>query len=157
MKAVIEARPRYIRFANSILANTQDAEDVVQDCYIRLYERQASGGIGNTEAYMMRAVRNASLDYLKKKRPEELEDRHETISFTSADVLKRIESREHAARLEQLMSLLPEKQRTVFFLRDVEGYELREIETVTGLTNEGVRTCLCRARKQLRELYNKLG
>jgi RNA polymerase sigma-70 factor, ECF subfamily len=156
VKAVIEARPRYIRFANSILANTQDAEDVVQDCYIRLYERREADAISNTEAYMMRAVRNASIDYLKKKRPDVLEEKHELLITVPADVLRHIDSREHTVRLERLMSLLPEKQRTVFYLRDVEGYELKEIESVTGLSNEGVRTCLCRARKHLRDLYNQL-
>jgi len=156
VKAILDARPRYIRFAQSILNNLQDAEDVVQDCYIRLYERNDEQEIRNREAYMMQAVRNACLDLLKKKRPEELEDRHEQLSAAQADVLRKMESQEHARRLQQLIRLLPEKQRTAFYLRDVEGYEMNEIETVTGLSNEAIRSALCRARKQLRDLYNQL-
>jgi RNA polymerase sigma factor (sigma-70 family) len=156
VKALIEARPKYIRFANSILANTQDAEDVVQDCYIRLYEKEESAEIANREAYMMQAVRNACLDHLKKKRPEALQERYEEEYEVPADIIRQIESKEQYIRLEKLLSLLPEKQRTVFYLRDIEACELKEIETVTGLSNEGVRTCLCRARKQLKILYSQV-
>lgn len=154
MKAVIEARTRYIRFAQSILSSIQDAEDVVQDCYIKLYERSPSGRIANTEAYMMQSVRNACIDHLKKKRPGALEEEYD-ISI-APEVLRQIDSREHTQRLEQLMALLPEQQRTVFYLRDIEACELKDIEIVTGLSNEAVRTCLSRARKQLRLLYQQL-
>lgn len=156
MTTIIAARHKYIRFARSILVNLQDAEDVVQDCYIRLYERNSAGTIDNTDAYMMRSVRNASLDCLKQRRPDALAERHEEVIEIPAEVLRSIEQREHAQRLEQLMALLSEKQRSVFYLRDVEGYELQEIEAVTGMSNEAIRTSLSRARKQLRELYNKI-
>lgn len=154
MKTVIDARSRYIRFANSILVSIQDAEDVVQDCYIRLYDRNPSAEISNPEAYMMRSVRNACLDHLKKKRPGALAEEYE-ISI-APEVLRHIDSREHTQRLERLMALLPEQQRTVFYLRDIEACELKEIENVTGLSNEAVRTCLSRARKQLRVLYQQM-
>lgn len=154
MKAVTEARTKYIRFARSILTNTQDAEDVVQDCYIRLYERLPSAPIANSEAYMMQAVRNACIDHLKKKRPDALTETDDIGILP--DVLRQIDSREHTQRLEKLMGLLPEQQRTVFYLRDIEACALKEIEIVTGLSNEAVRTALSRARKQLRVLYQQL-
>lgn len=156
MKALIDTRTKYIRFAESILYNTQDAEDVVQDCYIKVLEKKENGNsILNPEAYMMRAVRNASLDLLRKNRPEELDEQHWENKMCSPDLWQQLVHKEQAAQLQQLMQLLSEKQRTAFYLRDVEGYELSEIETLMGINNEAVRTNISRARKQLRELYNK--
>ena len=146
---------KYIRFAESILGNTQDAEDAVQDCYIRLWERTKKEDIRNPEAYMMQAVRNASLDQLRKNRPEQLDELYWENKVRTPDVWQQIMHKEQAAQLQQLMQLLSERQRTVFYLRDMEGYELSEIETLMGISNEAVRAHLSRARKLLRELYNQ--
>lgn len=155
MKTLLDTRTKYIRFAESILYSTQDAEDVVQDCYIRLLERQNKDNILNPEAYMMQAVRNASLDLLRKNRPEELDEQYWENKIRSPDIWQQLVQKEQAAQLRQLMQLLSEKQRTAFYLRDVEGYELSEIEALMGINNEAVRAHISRARKQLRELYNK--
>lgn len=155
LKTLIDTRTKYIRFAESILYSTQDAEDVVQDCYIRLLERQHNGNILNPEAYMMQAVRNASLDLLRKNRPEELDEQYWENKVRSPDVWQQLEQKQQAAHLKQLMQQLSEQQRTAFYLRDVEGYELQEIQELMSISNEAVRAHLSRARKQLRELYNK--
>lgn len=155
MKALLDTRTKYIRFAESILSNTQDAEDVVQDCYIRLLERNGNGTILNPEAYMMQAVRNASLDLLKRNRPEELDEQYWESKMRSPDLWQQLVHKEQASQLRQLLQTLGEKQRTAFYLRDIEGYEISEIEMLMGITNEAVRAHISRARKQLRELYNK--
>lgn len=155
MKTLLNARPKYIRFAASILGNEQDAEDAVQDCYIRLWERDRKGNIQNPEAYMMQAVRNACLDLLRKNRPEQLDEGYWENKVCSADVLQQILYKEQAKQLQALLQLLSEQQRTAFYLRDIEGYELKEMEVLMGISNEAVRAHLSRARKQLRELYNQ--
>lgn len=104
---------------------------------------------------MMQAVRNASLDLLRKNRPEELDEQYWENKVRSPDLWQQLMQKEQAAQLRQLMQLLSEKQRTAFYLRDVEGYELSEIEALMGINNEAVRAHISRARKQLRELYNK--
>ena len=155
LKALLDARPRFIRFAASILGNEPDAEDAVQDCYIRLWERNGAAGARNPEAYMMQAVRNACLDLLKKKRPEQLDERYWENKVYAPDVWQQIVVKEQSRQLQHLLQLLGEKQRTVFYLRDIEGYELHEIEVLMNISNEAVRAHLSRARKQLRELYNQ--
>ncbi|MES2479198.1 MAG: RNA polymerase sigma factor [Bacteroidota bacterium] len=156
MKPSVNTRSKYIRFAESILNKLQDAEDVVQDCYIKMLERNKEEVLQNEEAYMMRMVRNACLDVLRKKKPEELEESYASLKLAQTDIHRQLEAKEQVQRLKILMNLLSEKQRSVFFLRDIEGYELAEIESMTGMNNEAVRTNLSRARKQLRELYNKV-
>lgn len=156
MKPLINTRSKYIRFAESMLNKLQDAEDVVQDCYVKMLERGEEDVVNNQEAYMMRMVRNACLDVLRKKRPEELEERYAGLKLSRIDIHQELEAKEQVQRLKILMKFLSEKQRTVFFLRDIEGYEFAEIESMTGMNNEAVRANLSRARKQLRELYNRL-
>lgn len=155
MKALLLSRPKYIRFAASILGNEQDAEDAVQDCYIRLWDRPEKENIRNPEAYMMQTIRNACLDMLSKKRPEQLDEDYWANKVHAPDVWQQIVYKEQAGQLQQLLQLLGERQRTAFYLRDVEGYELDEISALMGISNEAVRANLSRARKQLRELYNQ--
>lgn len=156
VKPLIHTRSKYIRFAESMLNKLQDAEDVVQDCYVKMLERSEEDVVNNQEAYMMRMVRNACLDVLRKKRPEELEGRYTDLKLACIDIHQELEAKEQVQRLKTLMKFLSEKQRTVFFLRDIEGYEFTEIESMTGMNNEAVRANLSRARKQLRELYNRV-
>ncbi|WP_162902986.1 RNA polymerase sigma factor [Taibaiella koreensis] len=155
MKALLNSRPKYIRFATSILGNEQDAEDAVQDCYIRLWEQNRESSVRNLEAYMMQAVRNACLDRLRRRRPEQLDEGYWESKVQAPDVWQQIIDKDQVKQLQQLLQLLSEKQRTVFYLRDIEGYELSEIEGLMGISNEAVRAQLSRARKQLRELYNQ--
>jgi RNA polymerase sigma-70 factor, ECF subfamily len=156
VRQIIDTRTKYIRFAESILNNLQDAEDVVQDCYIKLFERVNYGEIENKEAYMMRSVRNACLDLMRKKRPEELDEQYADMKWSNTDFVAHLEQKDQVQRLKQMMQFLSEKQRTIFYLRDIEGFELQEIELMISMNNEAVRANLSRARKQLRELYNKI-
>ena len=156
MKALLDSRPRYIRFATSILGNEQDAEDAVQDCYIRLWELNGKSSIRNPEAYMMQAVRNACIDLLRKIHPERLDEVQWESRIQAPDVWQQVIHKDQARQLHKLLQLLGEQQRTAFYLRDVEGYELSEIATLMAISNDAVRANLSRARKQLRELYNQI-
>lgn len=137
------------------MASSEDAEDIVHECYARLLEHHSLVQVENQEAYVMQMVRNASLDFLKKRRPEELEDHHLENAVHSHHPQRLMEGKETLTRLEVMMATLGEKQRTVFYLRDIAGYELEEIENILDMTNDAVRANLSRARKQLKELYGK--
>lgn len=155
MEIVIASREKYIRFAKSIVASSEEAEDIVHECYARLLEHRSLATVANQEAYLMQMVRNASLDFLRKQRPEELEEYHMENMVHLHHPERLMEGKETLTRLEKMMSMLGEKQRTVFYLRDIAGYELGEIENILGMTNDTVRANLSRARKQLKELYGK--
>ena len=144
---------KLLRLANRIVGNLSDAEDVLQDCYEKFFLKKDSYDLKSSEAFLMTMVRNACLDLIKKKH---------TI-YQSEDVLlnysssenpeKLIEFKESENRLDKILNQLNEKHRTIYHLREIEGYELEEIAKVLSITNEDVRTCLSRARKKVRELY----
>ena len=143
-----------LRLAYRITGNNADAEDVVQDCYEKFILKKEEYELQNNEAFLMTMVRNASLDFLRKKhyvfQSDEVLNQH--LSSESPD--KIMELKESENKLDQLLNLLNEKHRTVYHLREIEGYELEEIAKVLTISYDDVRTCLSRARKKIRELYN---
>src|SRR5690554_8211730 len=102
----------------------------------------------------MAMVRNASLDFLRKKHYVFQSDEVLNHHFSGESPDKILELKEHENKLDQLLNLLNEKQRTVSHVREGEGYELEEIAEVLAISHVDLRSCLSRARKRISELYN---
>lgn len=139
---------RYVR-------NQTQAEDIVQDTYIKLWERRSRlADIDNPEAFSVVVLRNTCLDFLKspKNRPsEEIEAGDEPSSNTS--LTGQLETQEKAENIRMIINNLPEQQRELLMLRDWDGYSNKEIELLTGLSAVNVRVTLSRARKSVREEF----
>lgn len=133
------------RFARSILGSPHDAEDVVStllECLWR--ERSRLDGISNVEGYVIRAVRNCSIDYMRRKSPGVDVD---TLSIEYDD-----EGQRDTLQMVQFaISRLSERHRTVIHLKDIEGYSNDEIAEIIGGESSSVRMILSRARAALRE------
>ncbi len=141
----------------SILNNRDDAEDTVQEVYIKIWEMQDKlDEIKNLEAFIMTVTRNLCLDKLKRKR-----DKHTTLN---EDISKQAISNPHdiaeqkdlVNKAKQIMQHLPEQQRTIVHLRDVEGYNFDEIIEITGFDINYLRVNLSRGRKKIKETIIKL-
>lgn len=145
---------KMLRLACRITGNSTDAEDIVQDCYEKFILKKDHYNLQSSEAFLMAMVRNASLDFLRKKHYVFQSDEVLNHHFSGESPDKILELKEHENKLDQLLNLLNEKQRTVYHLREIEGYELEEIAEVLAISYDDVRTCLSRARKKIRELYN---
>lgn len=143
-----------LRLACRITGNNSDAEDVVQDCYEKFILKKEDYELQNNEAFLMTMVRNASLDFLRKKHYVFQSDEVLNLYVSGESPDKILELKESENKLDQLLNLLNEKHRTVYHLREIEGYELEEIAKVLTISYDDVRTCLSRARKKIRELYN---
>lgn len=145
---------KMLRLACRIVGCNSNAEDIVQDCYEKFILKKEEYNFQNSEAFLMTMVRNASLDFLRKKHYVFQSDEVLNNYFSSESPDKILELKESENKLDQLLNLLNEKQRTVYHLREIEGYELEEIAEVLTISYDDVRTCLSRARKKIRELYN---
>lgn len=151
--------PKLYRIACALLNNTNDAEDVLQDLYCKLWSKRSElTAIHHPEAFCVTLVKNLCMDFLRSPKnrasahvPEEVP---ETISeHTPAHDL---ESKEEMRCIERLIDTLPAKQQVVIRMRGCGDCTLEEIETVTGETAANVRVLLSRARKTLKEmLINK--
>lgn len=154
---VIPLNGKLYRFAVSILKNNHDAEDVVQEIFLKLWNmRNELETINNLAAFAYKMTRNLCLDRLKMKRPQSFEDqpgladrleREDRLS----DPEKKMTIKETVDKVKLIMKKLPELQRTIMQLRDIEELTYEEIAKIMGMEINTVRVNLSRARKSVRE------
>lgn len=137
--------------------NREEAEDLVQDVFLRLWtQRSTLTDIANAEAYCMRLVQRRFLDLRRVRHPEGSLPSDISLLPSGDDLYHEAELRDHALLARRLIDQLPENQRRVITLRDIEDRPYDEISTTTGLTQVNVRALLSRARKTIREKLGKL-
>ncbi|MFF0739701.1 RNA polymerase sigma factor [Streptomyces sp. NPDC004111] len=150
---VMESQPHVRRFAHSLCATPQDAEDAAQEALIILYRKigtlRASGAL---VSWMYRIVRNECLRHLRllaTAPPAEEAARSAVGSAPSAEhsVLRRLE----AERVALAVSRLPRDQRQVLVMRDVQGYPGPLVARTLGLSTAAMKSRLHRARAALRQ------
>lgn len=149
---------RLYRTAYALLWNAQDAEDIVQDAYLKLWRKRDELDIRTTpEAYCVSLIRRLCLDQLRSSRHEAEETLEDTLPLPADDDPgQRLEQRDETVRLKQLIAALPPTQRRVLWLRDVDERSFDEIEETTGLNAVNIRATLSRARKKIREQFKRI-
>ncbi len=156
---VLPTKNKLFRFAFRLLGNSEEAKDVVQEVMIKVWNgREQMGAIDNMEAWCMRITKNLSLDRLRSKQrrtTDPMEDGFE-IQQESLTPYQKTEIDESMQRVNELIEALPEKQRQVMHLRDIEGYSYNEICEILELDMSQVKVNLFRARNFVRERLVKL-
>ncbi len=155
------------RIAHHITQNREDAEDVVQDAFLKAYENLEQFQ-GNSKFYtwLVRIAVNESLMKLRRRRSdrtvsldEDIETEEDTMPREVADWSPNAEQLYKQGELKDILRKtiqgLPASFRTVFVLRDVEGLSTEETAEALGLSIPAVKSRLLRARLQLRERLNK--
>ena len=156
---ILPSKNKLYRFALRLLGNSEEAEDVVQEVMIKVWNgRESMHLVNNWEAWCMRLTRNLSLDRLRAQQRKAtdsmvlgLEVKHEGLSPHENAELK-----ESMQQVNKLIASLPEKQRQVIHLRDVEGYSYNEISEILELDMNQVKVSLYRARNVVREKLLKI-
>lgn len=155
---ILPLKNQLYRLALRITLNAQEAEDIVQDTLIKVWNRRDSlDEIDSVEAYAMTICRNLSLDHLKRK--DNMNMSLDGMLFdradTSDDPLQKLARKDNIHRIRTLMDSLPEKQRTCMQLRDFEGKTYREIAQILDISEEQVKINIFRARKYIKENFSK--
>lgn len=153
---VLPLKNKLFRFAGSFLNQYAEAEDVVQEVFIRLWARRKKlEQYKSIEAFAMVITRNLCLDRLKSKgyRPDELTERNEMQNHSTPHT--QMELKDSLVMVKQIMEMLPEQQKTIVHLRDIEGYDYEEIAELLGISENTIRVNLSRARKKIRETMIK--
>lgn len=144
------------RLALRITQSHEDAEDVVQDTMLRVWnKREEWSQIENIEAFCMTTCRNLALDRIKRAsfRDEILEDAHNAEIHGLANPYDRIIQRDRISLVKELMNSLPEKQRTCMQLRDFEGRSYKEIAALLALSEDQVKISIHRARQTIKQKF----
>jgi RNA polymerase sigma-70 factor (ECF subfamily) len=152
------------RLAIKMLGNESDAEDALQNTFLKAFEHIAQfEGRSSLSTWLYRIASNEALMMLRKKRPEttfsdttpeDADDKFpEPVQFTDWCCLPEDEflTSESRAALDRAVEHLPENLRIVFLLRDIEDLSIQETSQALGLSETAVKTRLLRARLRLRE------
>ena len=142
--------------AYKLLENMADAEDLVQEAYLKLWDkRDGLTVISNPEAFSVTLVKNMCFDLLRSGKYVSGRQVVELTEVHNASPADNLEIRDEVCQVKSIISRLPEQQQRIVTLRDVKGCSYEEIEQVTGLNATNVRVLLSRARKKIREEFNK--
>ncbi|MCW0484286.1 RNA polymerase sigma factor [Gaoshiqia sediminis] len=144
---------KLLRFAAQLTKDEDEARDIIQDVFLKLWQKRDSlGQVDNMEAFAMRMTRNRCLDLFRGKHTIAMDDEKLNLHRDEQSNLQQeIELSETAVLIRKLIGQLPDMQRTVMHLRDVEQYEYEEIARVTDLNVNAIRVTLSRARKKVRD------
>lgn len=154
---VLPLKNKLYRFAMRLMKNVPESEDIVQDVFIRLWARKNKlSEYRSIEAFAMTITKNLCLDRLKSKNYGhfQLSEQHDEINEKTPFI--EVERNDAYQCVKKLIDQLPEQQRMIIHLRDIEGYEYAEIAEVLKLSENTIRVNLSRARKKIREtMVNK--
>ena len=156
---VLPAKNKLYRFALRFLNNEEEAKDVVQEVFIRVWNgREQMKQVENWEAWCMRITRNLSLDRIRMITRKQTQPIEETFNLHHQSLTphESTEMGESMVKIAQMIAELPEKQRQVIHLRDVEGYSYQEISEILELDMNQVKVNLFRARNSVREKMTKI-
>jgi RNA polymerase sigma-70 factor (ECF subfamily) len=146
------ARPLH-RLAYRLTRNEDDAEDVVQETFIRLFRRIDSfDGRSSFATWLHRVAANAALDLLRKRRPEEGEERLEEMHADNDSAQTIVDRLTVRRAVGEGMKSLSGKERTAFILRHYEGMSLEEIGQVLGTDTSATKNTIFRAVRKLRQI-----
>lgn len=150
---VLPAKDKMYRFAKRLLNDEEEAKDIVQEAMIRVWNKKDEmHTYKNMEAWCMRVVRNLSLDRLKSKQfnNDRLDETY-NLSYNGINPEEKTEIDNTMENIHNFIANLPEKQRQIIQLRDIEGFSYQEIGEILQLDANNVKVNLFRARKAVRE------
>ncbi|MDG1573494.1 RNA polymerase sigma factor [Robiginitalea sp. M366] len=152
LNIVMPFKDKLYRLAKRLLISAEEAEDATQEVLLKLWAgKKQMHRYNNVEAFAMTMTKNFCLDRLKSKQSANLKLVHSNYAETGASLQQQVERRNSLEWVERIMEELPEQQRMILQLRDVEAYEYEEIEKLLDMKPTAVRVALSRARKAVRE------
>lgn len=144
--AVDQYSDHLYRFVLKSIKDVQMAEDIIQDCYEKLWKNLDNVNAQKVRAYLFTTAYHTMIDRIRKEKRSVFsedsylpEGSHETHYSDLAEIL------------EEALKRLPENQRMVLLLRDYEGYSYKEIGEITGLSEAQVKVYIFRARVFLKK------
>ncbi|MDT0607204.1 RNA polymerase sigma factor [Croceitalea rosinachiae] len=156
LNLVMPFKDKLYRMAKRLLVSREEAEDATQEILLRLWSKnEAMAQYKSIEAFAMTMTKNFCLDRLKSKQAGNLKLVHSNYQDENTSLQKQLETEDSVSWVERIMDELPEQQKMVLQLRDVEDYDFEEISDLLDMKPTAVRVTLSRARKTVREKLMK--
>ena len=152
---VLPIKDNLYRLARRFLISSDEAQDAVQEVFLKLWKnKEAIKKYRSPEAFAYTMTKNYCLDRLKSKQASNLKLVHTNFE-NRTDLEQHIEAKDGVSLLFKLMETLPEQQKVILHLRDVEQLSFSEIAKITNTSQANVRVALSRARKKIKGLLLK--
>jgi len=157
-KELIPIKDKLFRLGRTMLQNHEDAEDALQEVYMKLWNNNVIiEDLKSPEAYAMKVMKNFCLDKLKSRKNKHMvEIKEHEIEKENITPFSKVSFESLKDLMLKLFSTLPEQQRMIIHMRDIEHYSYHEIEEVTGMNVNANRVNLSRARKSVKGNYLKI-
>lgn len=152
LKVVLPFKDKVFRLAKRLLVSTEEAEDATQELYFKLWKsKDKIVEYNNVEAFAMTMTKNYCYDRLKSKQASNLTLVHSNYLEKDTALDKKVEYQDSVSLVYHLIEKLPDQQKIIIQLRDIEEYDLEEIGKIVDMKPTAVRVALSRARKTIRE------
>lgn len=149
-------KDKVFRLAKRLLVSSEEAQDATQDILVKLWDKK--NGLeqyNNLEALAMTMTKNYCLDQLKSKRASNLKIVHTNFTDREAGLDQKMEDQDSWSWVEKIINDLPEQQKLIIQMRDIEQYDFEEIAKMLDMNETAIRVALSRARKTIREKMTK--
>ena len=152
LNVVMPFKDKLFRLAKRLLVSREEAEDATQEILMKLWSKNESfGKYNNIEAFAMTMTKNFCLDRLKSKQAGNLKLVHSNYGDDNSSLQRQVEANDSVGWVQKIMEELPEQQKMVLQLRDVEEYDFDEIGELLDMQPTAIRVTLSRARKTVRD------
>lgn len=159
IEALVREHSRLVfRIAYSVVRNHEDAEDVVQEVFLRV-AKHGVAGITDAKAWISRIAWRASVDRYRqfgRKNQEEFDERIHGLQIHFSGTEQEAISRETLALLDRVIATLPKKERDALLLTSIEEMTSAEAASILGTTETSIRGRVFRARQKLAEKLEKV-
>jgi len=153
---VIPLQNSLYRFGKALLHDTFEAEDAVQEVFTKLWSKKDSlAEVENIKAFAFTMTRNLCLDKIKLRKQTVSEVEKNMLLVTDFNPHELTEIKDTAVIVQNIIKYLPEQQRLIIQLRNVEELSFEEIEQLTNMSINSIRVTLSRARKTINEIYQQ--
>ena len=155
---VLPIREKILNYAIKMLENVEEAEDTVQEVFLKLWEIRAKlSEYDSIEAFAVTMTKNICLNKISFRQRHVKEEllQIQTISIDET-AEQQLEQSDAVEWIRKIIETLPPLQKMIIKMRDIEDYEMNTIAEITGCTEEAVRMNLSRARKKVKEMFFKI-
>ena len=156
-QVALPLRENLLHVARRMLENESDAEDLVQEVFLKLWRlRDTLHQYDSIPAFAVTMIKNLCIDRLRVRDREVAFENDYYFRDTGDNPHLKLERLDTEKLLKKIIDNLPPLQKAIITMKDIEEYEVEEIASLTGTQPEAVRVNLSRARKKVREEYIRL-